>query len=177
MFSPGGTLRCARHPNTETVLRCGRCNTPICPRCLVSTPVGARCPSCAGVKRFSLHLKPIELARAVGSGVGISAAGTLFVALIPLLQFLGPLILYMVIGFVVGEGVSRGANRKRVPELAPIAVACLFVGYELGFIVLAVFSGVPLVPELILAPVILATRGLTGVGLLVGALLAWMRVR
>ncbi|HLZ27345.1 MAG TPA: B-box zinc finger protein [Chloroflexota bacterium] len=179
MFSPGGTVRCARHPNTETVLRCGRCNTPICPRCLVGTPVGARCPTCAGIKRFSINLKPRELARAVGYGIGVSAAGTILVALIPLLAILGPLIEYMVIGFVVGEGVSRGANRKRVPELGPIAVACLFVGYALAVVVLLVSGGQPIGPELLLAPILLLSRGglMLMVGLLVGALLAWMRVR
>jgi len=180
-MSTGNMLRCARHPNTETVLRCGRCNTPICPRCLVGTPVGARCPTCAGVKRFSINLKPRELARAIGYGLGISAAGTILLALIPLLGLLGPLIEYMVIGFVVGEGVSRGANRKRVPELAPLAVACLFVGLGLGVVVLLVSGGEPLGPELLLAPIVLLARGFplsqTLIGLLVGALLAWMRVR
>jgi hypothetical protein len=40
-----------------------------------------------------------------------------------------------------------------------------------------VFNGTPLGPELLLVPLLLLTRGLTGVGMLVGALLAWMRVR
>ncbi|MDA0256830.1 MAG: rhomboid family intramembrane serine protease, partial [Chloroflexi bacterium] len=35
---------CERHPETETELRCQRCDTPICPRCMVQTPVGFRCP-------------------------------------------------------------------------------------------------------------------------------------
>jgi hypothetical protein len=38
---------CARHPKTETLLRCGRCDTPICPRCMVHAGVGIRCPDCA----------------------------------------------------------------------------------------------------------------------------------
>ena len=86
---------------------------------------------------------------------------------------------YMVMGFVVGEAVSIGANRKRVRELGPIAVACLFVGYYVG-VILAIaiqFQGrVQIGPELLRAP-LEALRGLTLVGLLVGALLAWMRVR
>jgi len=72
---PSETLRCARHPNTETVLRCGRCDTPICARCMVMSPVGARCPSCAQVKRFQLLLKPVELATAVGYGLAVGAIG------------------------------------------------------------------------------------------------------
>ncbi|MGI9146070.1 MAG: hypothetical protein ACR2IK_05905 [Chloroflexota bacterium] len=126
-------------------------------------------------------LKPAELARAVGYGLAASAAGTIILAMIPLLAFLGPLIAYMVIGFGVGEAVSVGANRKRLRELGPIAVACLFVGYELGNVL--VFVGqlqgrARLGPELLLAPLVLLFRGgLLLIGLLVGALLAWMRVR
>jgi hypothetical protein len=173
-LSPGETLRCARHPNTETVLRCGRCETPICPRCQIQTPVGARCPTCAQVKRFSLLLKPRELARAIGYGVGAAALGTLAFTLVPLLGILGPLIWFALVGFGVGDAVSRGANRKRARELAPIAVACLFVGYEIGLIVLVTMSGRPFTPELLLAP--LRQLQFT-IGLLVGALLAWMRTR
>jgi hypothetical protein len=172
--TPGETLRCARHPNTETVLRCGRCETPICPRCQIQTPVGARCPTCAQVKRTSLLLKPRELARAVAYGVGAAVAGTAAFALVPLLGILGPLIWFALVGFGVGDAVSRGANRRRARELAPIAVACLFVGYELAVVVLLTTSGRSLTPDVLLAPF----RQLQfTVGLLVGALLAWMRTR
>jgi membrane associated rhomboid family serine protease len=46
--SPASTepVKCARHPEVETGLRCNRCNTPICPRCAERTPVGFRCPDC-----------------------------------------------------------------------------------------------------------------------------------
>ena len=172
--TPGETLRCARHPNTETVLRCGRCETPICPRCQIQTPVGARCPTCARVKRFSMLLKPRELARAIAYGVGTAAAGTAAYTLIPLLGILGPLIWFALVGFGVGDAVSRGANRKRVRELAPIAVACLFVGYEVALVALLALSGRTLTLELLVAP--LRQIQFT-VGLLVGALLAWMRTR
>src|SRR3990170_1837286 len=42
MTAGAGTTHCARHPDTETGLLCGRCETPICPRCVVMTDVGAR---------------------------------------------------------------------------------------------------------------------------------------
>jgi hypothetical protein len=38
---------CARHPQNETRLTCGRCSTPICPKCMVHSGVGIRCPDCA----------------------------------------------------------------------------------------------------------------------------------
>jgi hypothetical protein len=172
------TLRCARHPGTETVLRCGRCETPICPRCMVQTPVGARCPTCARVKRFALLVKPVELVRAIAFGIGVGAVGTVLYQLIGrMIPFLGPLIGFMIVGFGVGHAVSVGANRKRARELAPIAVACLFVGYEIGLVGLLVAAGAQLSPELLLAPILALRQGLLIVGLLVGALLAWMRVR
>jgi len=167
------TLRCARHPGTETVLRCGRCETPICPRCMVETPVGARCPSCAGVKRFRSFLKPAELVRAVGYGIAVGAIGTVLYTLVP---FLGPLISFAIVGFGVGQVVSIGANRKRARELAPIAVACLFVGYEIG-LVARFATETSFDPGLLLLPVLALRQLQTLLGLLVGSLLAWMRVR
>jgi hypothetical protein len=170
------TLRCARHPGIETVLRCGRCDTPICPRCLISTPVGARCPTCAQVKRFAMLLKPAELARASAFGIGTGALGTVIVGFIPFLGLLG----YMLMGFLVGEAVSIGANRKRARELGFVAIACVFLGYWLGVVlgIMIQFQGrVPLGPEVILAPILTFRNGLLLIGLLVGALLAWMRVR
>lgn len=169
------TLRCARHPGTETVLRCGRCDTPICPRCMVETPVGARCPSCAGVKRFALLLKPVELARAIAFGIAVGAVGTVITTFVP---FLGYLISFAIVGFAVGHAVLVAANRKRARELAPIAVACLFIGYEIGLVGLFMVNGSSLDLTLLLAPVRLALRQLMLIiGLLLGALLAWMRVR
>jgi hypothetical protein len=168
----GETLHCARHPHTETVLRCGRCDTPICAKCLVMSPVGARCPTCAQVKRFALGLKAVEVVRAVGYGIGLAALGTIILAFIPFLGLFG----YAALGFGVGEVVSIGANRKRVPSLAPLAVACLFLGYEVGSVALLVYRGVPLSYAISL-PIAALFSGLTIVGLLIGGLLAWMRVR
>jgi membrane associated rhomboid family serine protease len=39
---------CYRHPGRETGVSCSNCGRPICPECMTSTPVGMRCPECAG---------------------------------------------------------------------------------------------------------------------------------
>jgi len=145
------------------------------------SPVGARCPTCAQVKRFATGLKTPELAKAIGYGIGLAAIGTLILTFIPFLGLFG----YAALGFGVGEVVSIGANRKRVPALAPIAVACLFVGFWVGTLGLLVYNGNPLSVGLVLVPLLLLFRGLSVagiaasplIGLLIGALLAWMRVR
>lgn len=37
---------CYRHPDRETGIRCGRCERPICPECMVSASVGFQCRDC-----------------------------------------------------------------------------------------------------------------------------------
>ena len=70
------TIYCARHASVETVLRCGRCETPICPRCSVSTPVGMRCRDCAQVRRPPMYeLSGRYLWRALAAALGLVIAG------------------------------------------------------------------------------------------------------
>lgn len=42
-----GPTTCYRHPDRETAVSCSMCARPICPDCMISTPVGMRCPECA----------------------------------------------------------------------------------------------------------------------------------
>ena len=39
-------MHCANHPDRETMLRCNKCDKPICYECAVLTPVGYRCKEC-----------------------------------------------------------------------------------------------------------------------------------
>ncbi len=55
---------CRRHPKIETGLRCARCNTPICPRCMVYTSVGLRCPDCANNPQPTVKPSPGAYAQA-----------------------------------------------------------------------------------------------------------------
>src|SRR5208337_4339571 len=64
-------MKCAAHPDVETNLRCGKCDKPICPKCMVQTPVGARCRECARVSRLpTFQLSPVYYLRAAGAAVG-----------------------------------------------------------------------------------------------------------
>jgi membrane associated rhomboid family serine protease len=44
---------CYRHPDRETSVKCSRCGRPICPDCMYDSPVGMRCPECAGQRARS----------------------------------------------------------------------------------------------------------------------------
>ena len=37
---------CYKHPDRKTLLRCNKCNKPICLECAVQTPTGYRCKDC-----------------------------------------------------------------------------------------------------------------------------------
>jgi membrane associated rhomboid family serine protease len=39
---------CYRHPDRPTLVRCSRCERPICTDCMRPAPVGIQCPECAG---------------------------------------------------------------------------------------------------------------------------------
>jgi len=54
---------CYRHPSRETGVSCSNCGNPICPDCMTATPVGMRCPDCAGKRQRvqtlrSMHVEP-----------------------------------------------------------------------------------------------------------------------
>jgi membrane associated rhomboid family serine protease len=50
---------CYRHPDRETNVKCSRCGRPICPECMRPSPVGMRCPECAG-QRTRARALPIR---------------------------------------------------------------------------------------------------------------------
>jgi membrane associated rhomboid family serine protease len=65
---------CYRHPSRETGVSCSNCGRPICPDCMTSTPVGMRCPECAGQTQRvqtmrSLHVDPIVTYVLIGINV------------------------------------------------------------------------------------------------------------
>ena len=129
---------CARHPDTPTRLLCGKCEAPVCPRCMVHSPVGVRCPQCANVRRLpTFEVTTPYMARAVAAAVAAGAVGGILVAI------LGPPLLYRLpfldtiaivgLGFVVGEIVSLSVNRKRGNTLRLIAAG----GTVLAYVVIA----------------------------------------
>jgi hypothetical protein len=125
-------MQCATHPSVETELACGRCGTPICPRCLVQTPVGARCRDCARVRRVPTYDVPLPfLARAIAaaavSGVALGAAWRVLFPF-SLSIFFG-FFVALGLGYAIGESVSLAANRKRGPVLQGVAAGGVVVSY------------------------------------------------
>lgn len=130
--APEDAVFCARHPEVETYLRCGKCGTPICPRCLVQTPVGARCRDCANISRLpTFNVTPVFFARgmaaAIASGVVVGVVWALLTGGAGFGFF--SILIGLGVGWAVSESVSRGANGKRGLGLQICAVLGVLLAY------------------------------------------------
>ena len=138
-------MRCATHPDVETNLRCGKCGKPICPKCLVQTLVGARCPDCARLYKLpTFQVSTKHYLRAVGTGLGIAiVCGLVWGVVMGLMPFFYlNFLLAAGVGYAVGEVVSLSVNRKRSTGLAVIGGIGVVISY-----LISIFSpwGHPLV--------------------------------
>lgn len=130
-------MQCARHPSIETGLACGRCETPICPKCLVMTDVGARCPTCAPMRKLpQFEIGPIWALRGlVAALVSGAALGALWGVLLPGGFSFFSIFIGIGLGYAVGETVSWATNRKAGTELQIVAAGGVVLAYILRNVV------------------------------------------
>ena len=162
---------CQRHPSVETALRCGRCDALICPRCLVFTPAGTRCPDCAQLRRpviYELGLSHYARAAAVAIGLG-AVMGVVGAFLVPV-GIRGFLFLAVAVfggsalGSAVAEALTRATRGKRGPVIQGAAVATLLLA---DVVRLVLGGGVDLVSRDLVGSMLVA----------VAAVVAWGRLR
>jgi hypothetical protein len=139
-------MQCATHPNVETELGCSRCGKAICSRCLVHTPVGARCRECANIRRIpTYNLGSETFVRGAGTAVAVGAAtGGVWYFFNGLTFALGiflTILLGLGIGYVIGEAVQVAANRRAGPPLQVIAVAGVVIAYLVRTSLLVIVDG------------------------------------
>jgi hypothetical protein len=131
-FPASGPVPCADHPDVETRLRCSRCGRPICPRCGVRTPVGMRCPDCAGT-RSSVAANPAQTLTAAAAGLAVATAVGIGWAFFPEWQFYWALLL----GFGTVETMVRLLTKRQGLDLQAIAIVVVVFGMVLSRVVLA----------------------------------------
>jgi hypothetical protein len=140
-------VECATHPGVETNLRCGKCGKPICPKCMVQTPVGARCPDCAKVHRLPTYrLSSTYYLRAAGAALGTAIVIGVVWGIIGRFLFsyffgFFSLIIAAGVGYAIGELVSLSVNRKRGPWLAAIGSLVMVIAYLVNIFT---FGSIPL---------------------------------
>jgi hypothetical protein len=122
----GEPLYCIDHPQRETVLRCNRCSAPVCPDCVVRTPVGFRCKECIKAQQSGFY-------NARGYD-WIIAAVLSFVLSIPaailsgLLGWWFALIVSPFAGSLIGGAVHGATGRRRGRNTWWVAAAGIVAG-------------------------------------------------
>ena len=126
---------CPRHPNVETNLTCASCGTPICPSCMVTTPVGMKCPDC-GSQASSPLFRPSAVQLALGGIVGAAAGAVAGWAVEFSIGFL-TLFLAVAYGAFAGEMILRACGRKRGRKIELVAGLGMVVGAIGGRMIVA----------------------------------------
>ena len=131
-------MKCATHPDVETNLSCGKCGKPICPKCMVQTPVGARCRECANLKVLPQYaVSPNQYLRAIAVSIALAVSLGFAWGFIwrevpfPYIN----IIFALALGYIIGELTSRSANRKRGRWLQVIGGGGVVLSY-----IVALFS-------------------------------------
>ena len=143
---------CNVHRSAETQLRCGRCDIPVCPKCMAHSPVGVRCPQCskpAPMPQYDVQNRLFFRALGVAILMGLLGGFILGFIVGPLFGQLLTLISMAGWAYLLAQAVSFSANKKRGPKLTIVA--------STGILISAIFVVVIHIPfislfELVLSP-------------------------
>lgn len=118
-------LFCYNHPDRETLLRCNRCERPICTACAVLTPTGYRCKECVrGQQKVFETAQWWDYPLAIIIGAGLSFLGSLVAG------SLGWFVLFVapIIGVIIAEAIRWVIRRRRSRLLFQLATAGVIFG-------------------------------------------------
>lgn len=138
MTSEPATLYCENHPNTETTLRCNRCEKPICTKCAVLTETGYRCTECVRSQQKIFNTATtVDYILAVGIAVILAYIGSLISSRIGFFTiFVAP-----IAGIVIAEAIRRAIRRRRSKRLFQATAAATAVGGILPVLSILALTG------------------------------------
>jgi hypothetical protein len=122
---PAEEQPCANHPKRLTLVTCSDCGKPLCPDCMVYTPVGIKCKECAKMPRSArVSLKHGRLLKTVAAGLGAgTAVGFAYYYILGSIGFFFFFFFIAAgIGYLVGEAVRWASGRFHSRQTAAIAV-------------------------------------------------------
>ena len=136
---------CSFHPGVETGVRCTECGRYICPKDMVDTPVGYKCPICAKPAASQYRVvKPGQLLRAILAGGAAGIGGGLVLAFVGLLGIFGGLLW----GIATAEAARRASGGHREWSVGVVAVVAIVVAgfaFRLNFLTIIIAVVVALV--------------------------------
>ena len=110
----------------ETTLRCNRCDAPVCPECVVRTPVGMRCKECVKAQQSGFYT-----ARWYDYVIAAAISTVLSVIALLLVRQLGwwfALIISPFAGGLIGGAVHRAIGRRRGRTIWLVVAVCIVLG-------------------------------------------------
>lgn len=125
---------CYWHPDRETRISCSTCGKPICTECMRQTDVGIKCPDDARLPRGARAgvMKPRQILRAVGAGVGVALAG-IFVTYLIIFQIgFGSILLSGLAGYGAGTLIYRAGGYNGGPIVMTISAVAVLVAFAPG---------------------------------------------
>ena len=116
---------CYNHPNRETMLRCNRCERPMCTSCAVLTPTGYRCKTCVrGAQKVFETAQWYDYPLAFGVAAILAFIGSLIASVMGFFTvFIAP-----VAGVITAEAVRWVVRRHRSRLLFQVATAGVICG-------------------------------------------------
>lgn len=129
-------LYCVNHPQRETLLRCNRCNNPICFECAVLTPTGYRCKDCIrGQQKVFDTAVPVDFIWAALIAVILGFLGSY----IPQVMRFFTIFIAPIVGMIITEAVRAAVHRRRSKALTYATSAAALIG-SLPLLVVLVIS-------------------------------------
>lgn len=144
---------CSFHPGVETGVRCTECGRYICPKDMVPTPVGYKCPVCAKPARSQYQVvKPVQLLRASIVGGLVGVFGGIALALVPILGIFSGFIW----GIATAEASRRASGGHREWAVGIVAVAAIVLGGLGGMVLTGRLNPLAIIIAIVVALVDLA---------------------
>jgi MFS family permease len=130
-------MYCYVHPDRETLLRCNRCERPICQSCAVLTSTGYRCKECVRGQQ-----KIFETARWWDYPLAFITAGVLSYlgSLVAGLFGFFTILIAPVAGMIIAEAVRFAVRRRRSKRLPVLAAVATVLGGVIVPLVSLIFT-------------------------------------
>lgn len=130
-------MYCYNHPQRETVLRCNRCERPICTSCAVLTPIGYRCKDCVRGQQ-----KVFETVQWWDYPLAVLTAGFLGFLGSFISNLIGFFILFIapVAGMIIAEAVRLVIHRRRGKWMPLAAASAVLVASMITPVYGAIFT-------------------------------------
>lgn len=129
---------CVNHPKTETLLRCNKCDKPVCIKCVERTPVGYRCKECLNIQQAGYYTATsADYTMAAMVGIVVSIVGGAIAAAISGL-WLFEIFYAPFAGGIIAEVIRRAIGKRRGRYVWLVVCGAVIVGGFLGAGILSI---------------------------------------